>query len=97
MNNGHCQYNGTTIDRDVELDPPANGTTSEDTSNEVSMLHEIKLLVNIGLPTSLFQLFVHFVLASFSLASLTGNLFCLSISIGGLSASDTLMSRAFGL
>lgn len=77
------------------------------------MLHEIKLLVNIGLPTSLVQLFVYFVftqaassvglllgtvdLASFSLASLTGNLFCLSIIIGGLSASDTLMPRAFGL
>jgi len=79
----------------------------------ISMKNEIKLLLGIAVPTSAVQLLIYFLftqaassvgrqlgtlaLASFSLASLTGNLLCLSTIIGSLSASDTLMPRAFGL
>jgi multidrug resistance protein, MATE family len=74
-------------------------------------LQEARLLFNIALPTVAVQFSIFFIypqtasavgrnlgteeLAGFSLASLTGNLSCLSIMMGILTAADTLMPRAF--
>lgn len=78
----------------------------------IDFWHEAKLLVNIALPTVLVQFSAYFIypqtassvgrnlgteeLAGFSLGSLTGNMTCLAMIIGVLSAADTLMPRAFG-
>jgi MATE family multidrug resistance protein len=75
--------------------------------------YEAKLLFKIALPTVVAQFSTYFIfpqtasavgrnlgteeLAGFSLASLTGNMMCLSIIVGALSALDTLMPRAFGM
>jgi MATE family multidrug resistance protein len=75
-------------------------------------LHEAKLLINIALPTVIVQFSLYFLypqaasavgrnlatqdLAGFSLASLSGNMICLAMIIGVLSASNTLMPQAFG-
>lgn len=80
--------------------------------DEASILHEAKLLFQIAIPTVAVQFSAYFIypqtasavgrnlgteeLAGFSLASLTGNLLCLSVIVGALSALDTLMPRAFG-
>ena len=77
-----------------------------------NVLDEAKQLVHIALPSILiqFSLFVIFPqsasavgrwvgtveLAGFSLGSLLGNLTCLSILEGALTAADTLMPRAYG-
>jgi MATE family multidrug resistance protein len=74
--------------------------------------HETKLLFNIALPAVAVQLSVLFIfphtasvvgrtmgtdaLAGFSLGSLVGNLTCLSVMVGCLTAADTLMPRAYG-
>ena len=79
----------------------------------ISLISEIKLLISIAVPTVALQIFIYIVftqaaasvglqlgatnLAGYSLASLTGNVFCLSTIIGSLSATDTLMPRAFGM
>jgi MATE family multidrug resistance protein len=78
-----------------------------------SFLQELKLLLEISVPTVAVQFSAYFIypqtasavgrnlgteeLAGFSLASLTGNLMCLSVIVGALSALDTLMPRAFGV
>eukprot|EP00978_Attheya_sp_CCMP212_P013660 scaffold34316_cov40-Attheya_sp.AAC.1 len=75
--------------------------------------HESKLLFDLAIPSVALQLSMYFLfpqtasmigrhlgteeLAGFSLASLTGNLTCLSIIIGALTATETLMPRAFGM
>ena len=80
--------------------------------NASSFLQETKLLFDISVPTVAVQFSAYFIypqtasavgrnlgtedLAGFSLASLTGNLMCLSVIVGALSALDTLMPRAFG-
>jgi MATE family multidrug resistance protein len=78
-----------------------------------NMYHEMESLVNIALPTVLVQFSTFFLypqcasavgrnfdtesLAAFSLGSLSGNMTCISIIIGTLSACETLQPRAFGL
>ena len=73
---------------------------------------ESKLLFNIALPAVAVQFSVLFIfpqtasvvgralgteaLAGFSLGSLVGNLTCLSVMVGALTAADTLMPRAYG-
>jgi multidrug resistance protein, MATE family len=75
-------------------------------------LHEAKRLINIALPTVIVQFSLYFLYpqtasavgrnlgtqewAAFSLGSLTGNMTCLAIIIGFLSAANTLMPRAYG-
>lgn len=79
---------------------------------DFNLLDEARLLLNIAIPTIAVQFSIYFIypqtaakvgrdvgteeLAGFSLASLTGNLTCLSVIMGVLSASDTLQPRAFG-
>lgn len=78
----------------------------------IDFWYEAKLLVNIALPTVLVQFGAYFIypqtasvvgrklgteeLAGFSLGSLTGNMTCMAMIIGVLSAADTMMPRAFG-
>mmetsp|Transcript_36266 Transcript_36266/g.79339 ORF Transcript_36266/g.79339 Transcript_36266/m.79339 type:complete len:546 (+) Transcript_36266:79-1716(+) len=73
---------------------------------------EVRHLLSIAIPTIAVQFSIYFLypqtasvlgrtlgtqeLAGFSLASLTGNITCLSVIMGVLSASDTLQPRAFG-
>ena len=94
----HEEGTGRTVD---DLDAPKN-----------SVFHEAKLLFDISIPTVAVQFSAYFIypqaassvgrnlgteqLAGFSLASLTGNLMCLSVIVGALTALDTLMPRAFG-
>ena len=75
--------------------------------------HEASLLLNIALPSVAVQLSVLFIfpqtasavglrfgteeLAGFSLGSLVGNLTCLSVMVGALTACDTLMPRAMAV
>ena len=77
------------------------------------MFHEMKTLMGIALPTVLVQFSTLFLypqcasvigrhldtesLAAFSLGSLSGNMTCISIIIGTLTACETLQPRAFGL
>jgi len=81
--------------------------------DDVGFFHEAKLLFDIAIPTVAVQFSAYFIypqtasavgrnlgteeLAGFSLASLTGNLTCLSIIVGALTALDTLMPRAYGI
>jgi MATE family multidrug resistance protein len=74
--------------------------------------HEAKLMINIALPSVIFQFSVFFIypqtasavgrnlgteeLAGLSLGSLTGNMMCMALMIGVLSTAATLMPRAFG-
>jgi len=78
-----------------------------------NMYHEMESLVSIAFPTVLVQFSTFFLypqcasavgrdldtesLAAFSLGSLSGNMTCISIIIGTLTASETLQPRAFGL
>jgi len=87
-------------------------TTSDEEEVSFDVIKEAKLLLSIALPTVATQCSIYFIftmtassvgrklgteeLASLSLASLTGNLVCLSIVMGVLTAADTLMPRAFG-
>jgi len=82
-------------------------------SSAIDWFQEVRLLVNIALPTVAIQFSIYFIypqtasvvgrnlgteeLAGFSLASLTGNMSCLSIIMGVLTAADTLMPRAFAV
>jgi MATE family multidrug resistance protein len=84
----------------------------EEAVEEFHLWHETKLLFNISLPAVAVQISVLFIfpltasvvgrqlgteaLAGFSLGSLVGNLTCLSIMVGALTAADTLMPRAYG-
>jgi multidrug resistance protein, MATE family len=77
------------------------------------VIQEAKQLINIALPTVIVQFSVYFIypqtasmvgrqlgteeLAGFSLGSLSGNMICLAVIIGVLSAANTLMPREFGL
>lgn len=88
-------------------------TDDGDDSSTTSFLAEAKLLLDIAIPTVAVQFSAYFIypqtasavgrnlgteeLAGFSLASLTGNLTCLSVIVGALSALDTLMPRAYGI
>lgn len=85
-------------------------TTIQDTFH---LWHETKLLLSIALPAVAVQFSVLFIfpqtasvvgrtlgtqaLAGFSLGSLVGNLTCLSVLVGALTAADTLMPRAVSL
>jgi MATE family multidrug resistance protein len=76
------------------------------------LAEEAMLLLKISVPSVAVQFGLYFIfpqtasvigrrlgseeLAGFSLASLTGNLTCLSVMVGALSANDTLMPRAYG-
>mmetsp|Transcript_15317 Transcript_15317/g.20195 ORF Transcript_15317/g.20195 Transcript_15317/m.20195 type:complete len:526 (+) Transcript_15317:225-1802(+) len=87
-------------------------STLDDKEVSFEIIKESKLLFSIALPTvaTQFSTFIIYPLtassvgrnlgteelASFSLASLTGNLVCLSIIMGVMTAADTLMPRAFG-
>lgn len=78
-----------------------------------SLYHEAKTLAAIAFPTIIVQLSTYCIypqcasavgrqldtesLAAFSLGSVSGNMTCISIIIGTLSASETLQPRAFGL
>jgi multidrug resistance protein, MATE family len=75
------------------------------------LMQEASMLLNIALPSVAVQFSVLFIfpqtasavglqfgtieLAGFSLGSLVGNLTCLSVMVGALTAADTLMPRAF--
>lgn len=91
---------------------PLDGIESKNNVS-INLRHEAKLLFKIAIPTVVVQFSAYFIfpqtasavgrklgteaLAGFSLASLTGNMMCLSIIVGALSALDTLMPRAFGI
>ena len=88
------------------------GLSKETNDENFSVFKEAETLFHIALPTSLVQFSLYFIypetasavgrslgtkdLAGFSLASLTGNLTCLTVMVGVLSAADTLMPRAVG-
>lgn len=77
-----------------------------------ALSHEVALLVHIAAPSVVIQFCLFFIfpaaagavgrqsgttaLAAFALGSLLGNLTCLSILEGALTAADTLMPRAYG-
>ena len=81
-------------------------------SEGFNLRHELGMLVYISVPSVAIQFSLFFVfpqsaslvgrslgteeLAGFSLGSLVGNLTCLSVMVGALSAADTLMPRAYG-
>lgn len=85
------------------------GKQSNDPFN---LWEETKMLFSIALPAVAVQFSVLFIfpqtaamvgtrlgtdeLAGFSLGSLVGNLTCLSVMVGALTAADTLMPRAYG-
>jgi MATE family multidrug resistance protein len=99
--------------KEESKEQPLDGIESAKSHEPIAFLHEAKLLFKIAIPTVLVQFSAYFIfpqtasavgrnlgteeLAAFSLASLTGNMMCLSIIVGALSALDTLMPRAFGL
>lgn len=77
------------------------------------LIHEASMLLSIALPNVAVQFSVLFIfpltasavglrfgteeLAGFSLGSLVGNLTCLSVMVGALTAADTLMPRALSM
>jgi len=81
--------------------------------SEFRILTELNLLFKIALPTVAVQFFTFIIfpitasivgrhlntndLAAFSLGSLSGNITCISVIIGTLTASETLQPRAFGM
>ncbi|CAJ1936519.1 unnamed protein product [Cylindrotheca closterium] len=85
--------------------------TSKDEGEEFDLWQESKSLLGIALPAVAVQFSVLFIfpqtasmvgrnlgkeqLAGFSLGSLVGNLTCLSVMVGALTAADTLMPRSF--
>jgi MATE family multidrug resistance protein len=89
--------------------PKEGAKESERTHFDVG--HELRLLLHIAQPSVCVQFNMYFLfpqtassvgltlgteeLAGFSLGSLVGNLTCLSIMIGALTAADTLMPRAY--
>jgi multidrug resistance protein, MATE family len=82
------------------------------TNDRFHVIQEAKKLINISLPTIIVQFSVYFIypqtasivgrklgteeLAGFSLGSLSGNMICLAVIIGVLSAANTCMPREFG-
>jgi multidrug resistance protein, MATE family len=82
------------------------------TNSNFDVLHEMQLLLQVSVPSVLTQLSLLLVFtqaasvvgrtlgsesfAGFSLGSLIGNLTCLSVMVGALSAAETLMPRAYG-
>ena len=76
------------------------------------MVQEMKSLLHLALPSVAVQFSMFFLypqsasiigrrlgaeaLGGFSLGSLVGNLTCLSVIVGALTAADTLMPRAYG-
>ena len=101
------ELKGTEAPEDLSL------SEGEKNNQPIDIFHEAKLLFDIAVPTVAVQFSAYFIypqtasavgrnlgtedLAGFSLASLTGNMLCLSIIVGTLSALDTLMPRAFGV
>jgi MATE family multidrug resistance protein len=93
--------NSGEVTRDVEI------------PKEFRIFYEMKTLMNFALPTVVVQFSTLFLypqcasaigrqldtesLAAFSLGSLSGNMTCISIIIGTLTACETLQPRAFGL
>jgi Na+-driven multidrug efflux pump len=89
--------------------PPA---ASEDATMRFDLGHELKQLLGIAFPSVALQFNMYVVfpqaasevgrvlgteeLAGFSLGCLVGNITCLSILVGVLTAADTLMPRAYG-
>lgn len=85
---------------------------TQEQHSKSDLWHEAKLLGNIAFPTVVIQFCIYFIypqtasavgrnlqsedLAGFSLGSLTGNMTCLAMIMGVLSAVDTLMPRAYG-
>jgi MATE family multidrug resistance protein len=96
----------SSILEDVEVENPRTTTSKFDLRQEASSL------VHLTLPSVLVQLCLYFLfpqgasvvgrdlgteaLGGFSLGSLVGNLTCLSVVVGALTAADTLMPRAYG-
>lgn len=86
--------------------------TQDASDTEFHVLEEAARLFHVAIPSVAIQFSMLFIfpqaasvigtnlgtneLAGFSLGSLVGNLTCLSIMVGALSAADTLMPRAFG-
>lgn len=93
------------------LDPNNSNQHTNHEREGFHLWHEASLLLNIALPSVAVQFSVLFIfpqtasavglrygskeLAGFSLGSLVGNLTCLSVMVGALTAADTLMPRAF--
>jgi MATE family multidrug resistance protein len=98
---------GASAERDDE-----STTASTTKPSEFHAAEEIWLLLSLSFPSVAIQFSMFFLfpqaasivgrvlgteeLAGFSLGSLVGNLTCLSIVVGTLSAADTLMPRAYG-
>jgi MATE family multidrug resistance protein len=95
---------------DLEILEHAEEVSGEE--EDFDLWEETKLLFGIALPAVAVQFSVLFIfpqtasivgrslgteaLAGFSLGSLVGNLTCLSVMVGALTAADTLMPRAYG-
>ncbi len=89
-----------------------NGSSSNLYDN-FNLYDEVKTMLEIAIPTIILQFSTYFIypqcasavgkhldgesLAAFSLGSVSGNMTCISIIIGTLSANETLQPRAFGL
>lgn len=85
----------------------------EEKINEFHLIDEMRSLFHLALPTAAVQFCTFFIfpmtasaigrsldpeyLAGFSLASLSGNITCISIIVGSLTACETLQPRAFSL
>ena len=105
------QTSSTSKQKHTNTNTRLTGNTSVGTS--VNFCNEVRLLLNIALPTVILQFCTYIIypqcasavgrnlgteaLGAFSLGSLSGNLTCISLVIGTLSASETLQPRAFGL
>jgi len=88
-------------------------TTTNDSDNHFDLAVEAKRLFHVGIPSVLVQFNLYFIfptsasyvgrllgtveLGAFSVGSLVGNLTCLSIVVGALTAADTLLPRAYGI
>jgi len=106
ISNGHSNSINTDFSDDQHPETSLDGSS-------FNFYHEVITLLHIALPTVAVQFCTLFIypqcasavgrhldtesLAAFSLGSLSGNMTCISIIIGTLTASETLQPRAFGL
>ena len=98
-------------ENDRLLSQTNNAPSTEDEA-EFRVGHELGSLLHLSLPSVAVQFSLYFLfpltasvvgrklgseaLAGFALGSLVGNLSCLSVIVGALSAADTLLPRAYG-
>jgi len=96
----------------IEYDDEGSSAVDHDADEQFDVLSEAAQLFHVAVPSVLIQFSLFFIfpqsasvvgrtlgtieLGGFSLGSLVGNLTCLSIIEGALTAADTLMPRAYG-